>query len=443
MPGLSEIYAELQKVFLDRFAKPRDGHPGDAFVAFAFGTPIPDASFRLNDPAHTLSPELASEFLAGHADVVPDVQDAYFIRSIRTITNQFFVLLHGATATTDAGSELLGLVKAESIPLFEPILGLKNEYRRLDATPANWFDLSNEDNWTTINIDHHDNPPPQPTPPPPTHGGSDDNFIRDKFLMWRKSPEFFETELAKPVSTEFFATDPVRILNKRLIERESSTIDVTPFRSVLLATESVVEAPALRLVPANERRPSRISEVTNLRRFDREMLLERNNSFAVITESSPASFKEKFISAQQVGQLVSSLQSESTAQHITSDGFKLSLRFCLVELKRPWLSDALLSLPDWCVPGFSKGAYSKGQAENTGLMAYIPTACIIVRDVKISANWAEDDKAIIQSATEIAGFSLLGRNYDQNSQTLNIPGMQSFAWICQPMPVLPPADSPN
>jgi hypothetical protein len=440
MPGLPEIYAELQKVFLDRFAKPRDGRPGDAFVAFAFGTPIPDASFRLNDPARTLSPELAIEFLAGHADVVPDVRDACFIRSVRTVTNQFLLLLNGATATTDAGSELLGLVKAESKPLFEPVLGLKNEYRRLDATPANWFDLSNDNNWTTINIDHHNNPPP---PPPPTHGGSNDTFTKDKFLLWRKAPAFFETELAKPVNTELFATDPVKILNRRLIERQSQIVEETPFHSVLLAAEPILEAPALRLVQSNERRLSGNLEIRNLRRFERETLFERNEPPVIATENQPAPFKEKFISAQQVGQLVSNLHEEATAQQVTADGFKLSLRFCLVELKRPWLSDALLSLPDWYVPGFAKGDFSKGQADNMGIMAYVPTACIIVRDVSISANWAEEDKAIIQNATEMAGFSLLGRDYDQNSQTLNIPGLQSFAWICQPMPVLPPANSPN
>jgi len=27
--------------------------------------------------------------------------------------------------------------------------------------------------------------------------------------------------------------------------------------------------------------------------------------------------------------------------------------------------------------------------------------------------------------------------------TLTVPGMQMFAWVCEPLPVLPPADPPS
>ena len=424
MPGLPEIYAELQKVFLDRFASPREGHPGDARVAFAFGTPIPDDSFRLDDPLRTVSPQLATEFMASHADVVPDLRESCFIRSTRTVSNQFMLLLNGATTANAGTEELLGLVKSECKPLFEPVLGLKGEYRNLQTTPENWFDVSDEGNWTQVVINHQDSPPP---PPPGGSGGSHGGFdgsggLSGEFLVWKKPPDELTELLAQPVSSATFQVEPVKKLNIKPAVFQPHVLD----EQVLNVSRP---AAALRL---RSRRSS----------FSDQIMVEGQHRFERQPEVLIEPRKRKFISAAEITELVTVVREQSVSQPVVADGFRLSLRYCMVELKRPWLSDALLSLPGWFVHGFAKGDFSQGVSSNVGNMAYVPTACIIVRDVSIAANWNDSDKTALQSSSELGGFSLLGRSYDQNTQTLNIPGMQSFAWICQPMPVLPPADPP-
>ena len=102
MAQFADIYGQLRKSVLERYSAQGRRNPASAFVAFEFGTPVPDDTFRLRDAERTLSPGLAVEFLSLQSNMVPDVAESMLTRSERTIEGQYGLLLAGASATPDA-----------------------------------------------------------------------------------------------------------------------------------------------------------------------------------------------------------------------------------------------------------------------------------------------------------------------------------------------------
>src|SRR5205823_12884220 len=77
----------------------------------------------------------------------------------------------------------------------------------------------------------------------------------------------------------------------------------------------------------------------------------------------------------------------TSTQIVEAREFFLDVWICIVQVRRPWFSDALLSLPNWYVVGLAKGAFSSAPPEHVGNLSILPTACIFVRDIKIKAQW--------------------------------------------------------
>jgi hypothetical protein len=120
---------------------------------------------------------------------------------------------------------------------------------------------------------------------------------------------------------------------------------------------------------------------------------------------------------------------------------RLSIDFdmCIVLLNRPWFSDGFLDLKDWFVPGFRKGDFSDGPTiPDAGALNSVPIACVLVRNLNVTAQWTAADRSALESAVHLGPFSLHGHDFDQNTGTLTVKGMQSIAWVCDKMPVLPP-----
>src|SRR5207248_1565219 len=115
----------------------------------------------------------------------------------------------------------------------------------------------------------------------------------------------------------------------------------------------------------------------------------------------------------------------TSTQIVEAREFVLDVWICIVQVRRPWFSDALLSLPNWYVVGLAKGAFSSAPPEHVGNLSILPTACIFVRDIKIKAQWTEADLQVIESSLNQGAFNLLGSSFDSNTMTLSIPGMQS------------------
>ncbi|MGL3104654.1 hypothetical protein [Bradyrhizobium sp. BR 1432] len=134
----------------------------------------------------------------------------------------------------------------------------------------------------------------------------------------------------------------------------------------------------------------------------------------------------------------------TTPKQVAARGVSIEFDLCVLSLSRPWYSSGLLALPNWFVPGFRQGDFSEGLdgPDNDGLLNAIPIACILTRDVRITANWTPADVDAATTSVAVGPFSLFGRTFDTASGSLTIPGIQAVAWVCTNPKRLPPMDPP-
>ncbi len=124
-----------------------------------------------------------------------------------------------------------------------------------------------------------------------------------------------------------------------------------------------------------------------------------------------------------------------------SQNFAISFRYAQVTISRPWLKLALLTAGNWYIPGTAANAYATGTTiGNTGMFPLLPTSFIVIRNLRITANWSAEDRATAGKAAALGPFSTAGATFNQD--TLEIPGLQVVAWLSRLMPPLPPLKDP-
>jgi hypothetical protein len=122
----------------------------------------------------------------------------------------------------------------------------------------------------------------------------------------------------------------------------------------------------------------------------------------------------------------------------------MSFDYCFVNLERPWFDTSMfhysnlwycLSLPE---DYFSTGGKDKA---NSGVLKSIPTAMILIKDLRIKAAWTEDDKTNAKNSIGLGIFNLNDSRFIDNE--LVTPGMQIIGWMCGILPKLPTMPDPN
>lgn len=150
----------------------------------------------------------------------------------------------------------------------------------------------------------------------------------------------------------------------------------------------------------------------------------------------------------------------SQHQHLSSQtsNLRFSYKYTLVTIRRPWMTFNLLGTKGWNLGNFAaKGAISKGTkaGQAASIMPLLPTSFVVVKDVRISANWAKSDWDLIRSQTGGGGgfgigpFRISGHYaHSSSSDTFSssyangnivVPGVQIIGWINQVVPYCPPA----
>lgn len=138
---------------------------------------------------------------------------------------------------------------------------------------------------------------------------------------------------------------------------------------------------------------------------------------------------------------------------------KVSFKYCLCTISRPWLDATLFALPGWETNAYPAGAISTGKRkqENTAL-PLLPMAFLCVRDVSITADWGTSDVKNASHASKMDAevswgpFKLAGYSESDHSKshhlraswdgsTLTQPGLQVIGWIHRIVPSCPPQSS--
>jgi len=395
---LADTTAALQKLLLDQFRSATPDADDRPFLAFEPGTAIPDETFHLPPDNPDYSPASALEYMSHRANVAPRVEENVLFETSNRVDNLYEILLKGAMPSEPDGAELLGMVKRSACDRFDETLGsvVTPEIGRFHPTyadPVNWYDHDAVSNWTRLALDQADE-----LPPSPTNGGTLDTPRSSFLLKWKTAPVELQPLLSARVSTT-------------IASRFRDTRIGSP--AIAVASPNIARIDARQWATPELRLPgaARVHEITSI---DRRIGPELGNLQITPVPPEPS---------------------------VTSDGFSISFEMCLVHLRRPWLGDGLLNLSSWFVPSVARGSFSGGTGSNESTpLAVLPIACILIRDLVIKARWNDDDRANLETSSHLGAFSLLGRSYDHDAATLTVAGVQSIAWICQPMPVLPPRE---
>lgn len=144
------------------------------------------------------------------------------------------------------------------------------------------------------------------------------------------------------------------------------------------------------------------------------------------------------------------VQTDADRSCYTVGNKHIKLKYQIVHLQRPWLDTQIFSLSNWTVPGFPAEYYSSGSLEkNTGKMALIPNAFILIHQVLMSGEMkGEEQCALEKGISDNADVSLgpiqLSSGSDSSSlqTTVNdgvveVNGHQILGWISELVPLSP------
>jgi len=129
---------------------------------------------------------------------------------------------------------------------------------------------------------------------------------------------------------------------------------------------------------------------------------------------------------------------------VHSNTFSMSFDYCMVYLDRPWFNTSMFSYSNlWYNLSLQEGYFSNGIKDNTntGILKCVPTAMILIKNLKISAAWTEDDKANAKNSIGLGVFNLNNSAFVNNE--LITPGIQIIGWMCEVLPKLPVQGDPN
>jgi hypothetical protein len=376
-----------------------------AVLAFEpIGIPLSDSMFAL--PGATApSGEMAIEQVSELANFLPGIANGMIEMSDRTVDG-FYAALLGAQpgAGTDAGSFAAGLAAAkQSFDLTLNTYELPNyPYHPIFATPPDWYDASNSQNWSQYSSGQNASsaggatPPPNPPVAPPSLPP----------IRWH----------VPPMADQVPGVDRIPVDEQPITLRPGFIRNELSVRPMAATVSPAVSIPMSAVQVATPMTALQVATPTTALSVNRSAML-----------SAALQVRQQAAAAPQ--------------QPVTSTGPSINFDYCLVRMQRRWLSEAFLSSPGWYLNGYQAGSLSGGAASPpTQAFDAVPAAFIVVRNLKIQATWSPEDSQAIQNAAGVGPFSLAGRSFD--SSTLSRDGMQIIGWVCERQPLLPPLSDP-
>jgi len=423
----------MQKVY-DLFSGIYAAKAGDgAFLAFEkLGVPITPGMFKLQPTDTTFSAALAVERLSEIGNAVLDVDGDNVRRSNRTVPAMTELMLTQSMPVTFDANAMASLGKAKNTAsqAFDVTLGSMDgmfRFHPVYANPTNWYDPDANDNWTGHTIGKQEGLP-QPAPPAPP--GRPPPKFQHQQLTWRIAPKNIQPDLSQPVSR----TNP--IYSALATPEKVAAIRNSPPDAARFSVRPQMftgRGPAPSIAPRGG--------------FLSSGFLQRVANAAPAIASSlgatPAASVMKTAGPLIMAQATGELETNTTAQPVSTSSIDMSFDHCVITLNRPWWPEVFLMLKQWFVPGYACAEFSDGTGgEDSGLLPLLASGFVAIRNLKISTKWSNDDVAAMQGAASFGPFSLVGRTYDAGTGTLTCPGIQIIGWFCEALPILPPNSDP-
>lgn len=284
----------------------------------------------------------------------------------------------------------------------------------ITATPANWWDMTANSNWTTHTTSSDEITGTLPTPVLPWH--------------WRVLPVYHLPILQGGLRPGTFPVErALSIVAARSPQMASSPLSA--MRMEMPGLHQIVATPGVEAAG--------ISSSVAAQSISTIMPVIHPIAQPIIQPVA------RPISMQASQRAIAQLISVSSTQMVEAEHISVSFDYCLVKLSRAWWNELFVAIKGWYIPTYGAGNLAAGSVDGSGGQCpTIPSAMFLVRNVSISGSWSEQDRTVLPSAASFGPISLIGRSIDSNL-TITIPGMQIVGWMADILPALPPLSDPN
>lgn len=467
---IAKVYETLAGIFNFSSAPP------GLFMQMAWpGIPIVSNDFK--NASGNVDPNVAEEVFSEIANMAPIFDKNKFEDSAFDIDSLYEIILASARPSGIPNSDL------ETNPMFKMFADAQYEYLRNEkgsvsdptqfyhpckATPSNWYEDSASQFWPKIDLKSSD-----------ILKSSDNNpFIKNigvkniEKSVWKLNPssslkntlsnsissKISNEENAVKVKFDTFSLKPKTnpISGNVLMNRNLTGLNtVKPLNTISPLSNKVVETKTLLSGSKN------IPQIDLLSRESFKTAFVKSMAQKPISISTPVNkYKQSQVLLNQVDlnlvnknlfldnklvpiknrimlENIIKSQLPSSPASTESNNFSVSFNFCRVSIDRPWLNLGLLRLPNWYIYDTNSNLFSNGSADsNTGIFPLLTTSFIVIKNLKITANWSDIDKNNISNGISFGPFDI--RKGILNQNTLEISGMQIIAFISKVMPPLAP-----
>ena len=434
-----QLVQDFYDYFINLYRNANESAAAETFLAFEpIGTAITPEMFLLR--TGEFSSVLALEQFSSLANTLP-ILDGVTIKapSIKTVDGLYDLMIVSAQPTPTSDRAPFDKFRGDADEAFDraiiaPLISTGRRYCPAVATPPDWCSPQGLANWssksfTTTEKTETTNQSGTPAP-----------ADLDLNLKWRFRR--LPAELTPAVES------PGAMLRVQpQLEMNLSPVEASPKRMIMHNLSLSQEAAPIRTTMS----PMRIA-------FARPMIMENlvhssanaNLQMASVAVNdghvaNPAEGRNEttlVVGSEILAAQSQALNAAASSQEVTSKTLSLSFDYCLVTVTRPWVSTEFLTIKDWYLPGSRAGDISSGNGSGDAPFEVMPVAALVVKNLRIKADWSHSDQASIQDSVALGPFSLVGRSINSISGELTCPGMQIVGWVCEPMPMLPPASDP-
>lgn len=428
---LEDLVHQFYNYFLTLYNQTADHGPtpGNAFIAFEpIGTAITPETFQTKDGAFL--PNLELEQFSSLANTVPMLNGSTIVApSLYTFDDAYEILLLGSQPLTAGDAELLGHFKDQARQEFDgvktpPLIGA-SEYHPVYPTPKGWSQPATAASWKSYSYSKTETessgqstgtPPPLPPNPKLPIGAWNWKVVSQEMRPMLKKPALVSANLA---ATKMYAV-------------KADSVAVRP-------QLSAARAPAVALQTGTAAASKSSLMAAGM---SRRVVFQDTNADAPVAVAQSEFKTAQLVRLDQQAVATREIVNGASTQEVTSKSVSLSFDYCLVTAERKWVSGGFIANNRWYVPGCAAGEFASGTGTGNGKCEVIPMAALLVKNLRISADWSHDDMMNAASAAAFGPFSLFESTAEAQTNTIVCPGMQIVAWVCEPLPLLPPAADP-
>lgn len=415
-------------------------------------------------PSGPYDPQVARETFSHLANIAPGLSKTFFQNSGLEVDDLYEILLSGAipagsTPDNVATNPIYKLFGDAQFEFLQARAGSTSDpnafYYPCSATPANWYDEAATASWSTLSMQSGDIKPSAPNSQFVKVGG----MALLKQGLWKLRPSSVaaastiklnaqQAVVQKQQILSLKTTVPVKRVTKPLSAQMGAALQVKPVAPPIAASTPLSATRVKPPVASAHLTPTAFATVKPQALFTQKVVPQSSlGNVKLAAQLQTLDLTQKKVDLGRIGvanryQLASLINQQLPTKPATnSDGFSISFKYCRVNIDRSWFKLALLKMKNWYMFGTQAGEYSTGSAsENLGMFPLLPTSFIAIRDLKITANWSQEDRQNLGQATAMGFFDI--QDSTLNANTLEVKGLQILGWISTLMPQLPPMSSP-